>query len=559
MNLVQIALKSIRQRALASSLTALSVALGVMLMVCVLVVFGIVQRSFLQNSIGYHLIVGPKGSDLQLVLSSVYRISPPIENIPYKLYEDVRDDPRVAVAIPICLGDFTEEGGFPIVATTRQYFEVPYQPGRTPSDPGKLFRVRGRFVEGAKERDAVIGAEVARRNGWDIDSQFQLVHGGADTETSHVHDEKFTVTGVLAPTGTPNDKTVFVMLDGFYGVAGHDTPLMQALEMNHDYFGQEALEGDWQFDPDEKVRLRERFRRVAAKSVELDETRDELEDGSDRTAAEREELELWIERIKREREVELERFYRDLSTKTKELKSLRAEAGRLGKKTEPTAAETARLDEIEERIEQLEVETRTPHDVMHNLPEWMKEVTAVFVRMQQPEGEAGIAEALSIQFAAEMKSGLRAQAVNPIVPMQRLQNQFVGNIRTVLLWMTFLIVIVSGVGIFVSIYNSMADRKREIAIMRALGARRGTVFSIILLEAFLLCAIGGLVGAALGHAAVFIAAPYIARASGLLIDPFAFEFTELWLIPSLILLTSLVGIVPGLTAYRTDVAEALAE
>jgi putative ABC transport system permease protein len=88
MNLVTIAFKSIKQRALASSLTAFSVALGVMLMVSVLVIHGIVERMFSQRAIGYDLIVGPKGSDLQLVLNTVYRISQPIENLPYLYYQE---------------------------------------------------------------------------------------------------------------------------------------------------------------------------------------------------------------------------------------------------------------------------------------------------------------------------------------------------------------------------------------------------------------------------------------------------------------------------------------
>ena len=125
MNLVTIAWKSIRQRALASSLTALSVALGVMLMVSVLVIYGIVDRIFSQNSVGYHLIVGPKGSDLQLVLSAIYRVSPPIENLPYLYYQQIKDDPRIEDAVPLAFGDVTEEGSFPILGTVSRYFKIP--------------------------------------------------------------------------------------------------------------------------------------------------------------------------------------------------------------------------------------------------------------------------------------------------------------------------------------------------------------------------------------------------------------------------------------------------
>ena len=105
----------------------------------------------------------------------------------------------------------------------------------------------------------------------------------------------------------------------------------------------------------------------------------------------------------------------------------------------------------------------------------------------------------------------------------------------------------------------MAISRLRSAIMRALGARRQTVFSIILTESILLCVGGGLLGMLLGHGLVFLAAPIVEAKSGLIINPFAFEPMELVLIPALIVLASLVGFIPGMTAYRTDVAKALAE
>src|SRR5690349_6738097 len=103
MNLVSIAAKSIRQRGLASSLTALSVALGVTLMVSVLVIYGIVDRMFKQNAAGFHLVVGAKGSPLQLVLNTVFHLSVPVENLPYTYYKQLKKDPRVEHAIPMCM------------------------------------------------------------------------------------------------------------------------------------------------------------------------------------------------------------------------------------------------------------------------------------------------------------------------------------------------------------------------------------------------------------------------------------------------------------------------
>jgi putative ABC transport system permease protein len=163
----------------------------------------------------------------------------------------------------------------------------------------------------------------------------------------------------------------------------------------------------------------------------------------------------------------------------------------------------------------------------------------------------------SIMLSSEINEGMRAQAVNPIQVISKLMNLFVGNTQKILLCLTGLIVVVAGIGIFVSIYNSMSDRKREIAIMRALGASRVTVFSIILSESLLLCLGGGILGLLMGHGLVVVAAPFIESQAGIMVNPWSFDVMELVLFPILIGMATLVGFLPGLTAYRTDVADSL--
>jgi putative ABC transport system permease protein len=210
MNLVTIAWKSIRQRWLASSLTALSIALGVALMVAVLVVNGVVTRMFNQNATGFHLIVGAKGSKMQLVLNTIFFLDQPIENIPYKYYLDLKNNKAFAHAIPFALGDTTEDGKFRIVGTIPEYFTLEYV-------PRKQFQFsQGKPLEGTF--DAVIGARVARAYGWNVGHKFPIAHGG---NLGDIHDEKFTVAGILAPTGLPLDRAVFIHYDGFYEIAGH--------------------------------------------------------------------------------------------------------------------------------------------------------------------------------------------------------------------------------------------------------------------------------------------------------------------------------------------------
>ncbi len=92
MSLWKIAWRSIQQRGIASLLTSLSMALGVMLVVSVLSIHGVISQSFRSNSnLGYNMIVGAKGGTLQLTLNSVFYLSQPIENVPYDYYLEFLD------------------------------------------------------------------------------------------------------------------------------------------------------------------------------------------------------------------------------------------------------------------------------------------------------------------------------------------------------------------------------------------------------------------------------------------------------------------------------------
>ena len=110
----------------------------------------------------------------------------------------------------------------------------------------------------------------------------------------------------------------------------------------------------------------------------------------------------------------------------------------------------------------------------------------------------------------------------------------------------------------VSIYNSMSERRHEIAVMRALGAHREKIMMIVLAESILLSLGGGLVGWIVGHALVGAAAPTITEYTGVAVSFVQFATgSEVILIPALIVLASLAGFLPALAAYRTDVARSL--
>src|SRR5208283_3188149 len=127
MSLWKIAWRSIQQRSLASLLTAISMALGVMLVVAVLVIYSVVDHAFHRGGEGYDLIVGPpKGSNLDLVFSSIFYVGQPISTLPYSVYEEMNESRGpalnlVQLAVPICLGDTYQDKR--VIGTTPQMFD----------------------------------------------------------------------------------------------------------------------------------------------------------------------------------------------------------------------------------------------------------------------------------------------------------------------------------------------------------------------------------------------------------------------------------------------------
>jgi len=139
-----------------------------------------------------------------------------------------------------------------------------------------------------------------------------------------------------------------------------------------------------------------------------------------------------------------------------------------------------------------------------------------------------------------------------------LLEQIIGPLLTALMVITLITCVVAAVGILVAIYNSMNDRRRDIAVMRALGAKRDAVTMIILLESLLIAVIGGILGWVLAHAAIVIASPVIEANTGVRPTFFTVSTYELYVLPFVLLLAVLAGLLPAAIAYRTDVGRNLA-
>jgi putative ABC transport system permease protein len=156
-----------------------------------------------------------------------------------------------------------------------------------------------------------------------------------------------------------------------------------------------------------------------------------------------------------------------------------------------------------------------------------------------------------------INEGIRSQAAAPIGEINKLMTFIVGPLMTALLVITVITCIVAAVGILVSIYNSMNDRRRDIAIMRALGARRSTVTSIIVFESFQVALIGTIAGWLLAHAAIVMYSSQIEDQTGVQVSFFTTSNSEILVLPLVLVLALIAALLPAWAAYRTDVGSNL--
>ncbi|MDC0157243.1 ABC transporter permease [Verrucomicrobia bacterium] len=213
MSFLAMAWRYLRFRWLVSLLTVAGIALGVALVCAVLALRHESERALSRDAGLYDLVAGGKGSPLQLVLSSVYHLDSPTGNLPYSVYERMKRDSRILWAAPIGLGD--NYSGYRIVGTESHFFDLPDRNGEP------FFR----FADGQEFKDrfeVVLGSQVASSSGLGVGDSFFGTHGLVEVPGAEVHrDFPYRVSGILAPTGTAQDRAIFGTLASVWEI--HET------------------------------------------------------------------------------------------------------------------------------------------------------------------------------------------------------------------------------------------------------------------------------------------------------------------------------------------------
>jgi len=202
MNTASLALAFARRRPLATVLNVLLLAVGIATIALVVLLSRELEARLTRDANDIDLVVGAKGSPLQLILAGVYHADVPPGNIPLAALDRLRANPLVREVIPIALGDSFR--GFRIVGS-ESAFVAHY---RATLAQGTLWHA---------PLEAVFGSDVARRTRLGVGATFSGSHGLSEGGGEHEHD-RYRVVGVLAPTGAVIDRLVLTGIDSVWRV-----------------------------------------------------------------------------------------------------------------------------------------------------------------------------------------------------------------------------------------------------------------------------------------------------------------------------------------------------
>ncbi|MFZ4405104.1 MAG: ABC transporter permease [Pseudobdellovibrionaceae bacterium] len=207
---LKLALKSLKNRSTSAILTMLSISLSVTLLLAVERTKRAAEQGFTQAVSQVDLLVGARTGPLNLILYTVFNMGSASNNISWQSYQDIKNSPQVSWTIPYSLGDGHK--GFRVVATDENFYEH--------------YRFRGdqkiELESGGPALDVwdvVVGSEVNKKLKYKMGDPIVIAHGVTRSEGVQLHKDKpFKVVGIMKPTGTALDQSLYISLYGMEAI-----------------------------------------------------------------------------------------------------------------------------------------------------------------------------------------------------------------------------------------------------------------------------------------------------------------------------------------------------
>lgn len=430
MNLIKLALKNIKHQWLDTMLSVILLAFGLGTVSMLILVEKQTAEQFNKNIQDIDMVLGAKGSPLQLILANVYHVDAPTGNIKVGDARMVTENPTIERAIPLAYGDNFEQ--WRIVGTDQGY-----------PDHYEMKLSQGQNFQ--SDYDACIGADVAKSTGLKLGDTFLSTHGldQSENDEEHAHHHDYTVVGIYEPSGTVIDKLIL-------------TPVSTVWHAHEE--GDEAIVS-------EKVTTDSAAIQAPAKPI--------MKKGP-----------MMMLRPAKERKA-------------------------------------------------------SPND--------NKEVTAYLLKKRTPMAQ---------MILPNLIKETNMQLALPAIEINRLSESFGLGMDTIKA-IAFVIIALSFISIFISLFNALRKRKKEIAIMRTMGATRIKVFCLIQLEGLLLVIIGGALAWGLSRLGLSILSQQLNNNFHYTFNIKDGSLEELYLFGAAILAGMIACWIPAYQAYKMDISKTL--
>ena len=542
MLVLDLALKSLRNRAFSTSLTVGSIALSVALLIGVENVRVGMRESFSNTISQTDLIVGTKGGTIQLLLYSVFGMGAPTENVSWEAYRQWAEHPAVEWTIPYSLGD--SHRGFRVIGTNEDFYRhYRYRGGQ------EVTLAEGRASEGLY--DVTLGADVAEELNYTLGDEIAVTHGIGEVGFV-VHDHMpFTVVGVLARTFTPVDRALYVTIEGMEAIHWEDGAPPSSDDGHvhddghaHDDDTENADTDDGHAHDDEEETA------SADDGHEHDDDDGHVHDeaevaADDHDHAHEEENEAASADDGHEHD--------DVDGHAHDEEAEAAADDHDHAHEEETEAATA--DDEHAHDDEAEA-AADDHGHAHGAADLsiedveVTQITSFFV------GTTDRRDVIQLQREINDYEDEPMMAVIPGVALNEMWRSL-GYAETGLRLVTVFVVLVGLLGMLVSLYTSLKERRREMAILRAVGAGPSRIVALLVLESVCLAAAGALAGLALVYVLLSAGQSLVEAQVGLFIPIRPPGSVELLFMGAVVTAGFLMGFVPALKAYRTALHDGL--
>jgi putative ABC transport system permease protein len=262
MNLLKISTNNLKDKPLTTSLSILLMSLGIAIISLLLLAGKQIEEKFTRNVAGIDMVIGAKGSPLQLILSSIYQIDAPTGNISMEEANRLTRSPLVKSVIPLSMGDSYQ--GYRIVGSNQKYldhFEAQFEQGKA-------------FIQAM---EVVLGAKVAKNLGLKVGDSFASQHGFNEEGDAH-KEKKFKVVGILKTTNSVLDQVMITPLESVWAVHESHQPEEEGKGANALKLLEESPESDTHNHEEQQITsMLVKFRNPAmgmmmARSINLNST-----------------------------------------------------------------------------------------------------------------------------------------------------------------------------------------------------------------------------------------------------------------------------------------------